>query len=75
MANFLLIKKLMKERGNMEKQLMCVIVDKRDGDVYWTDEVGGFHSPPIGWGPDGINCGECCEITCKGCVIYERGRK
>lgn len=52
------------------KILMCVIVDKRDGDVYWTDEVGGFHSPPIGWGPDGVNCGECCEISCKGCKVY-----
>lgn len=38
-------------------------------DVY-VDEVGGTHDGAIGWGPDGIWCGECCEETCKDCYIW-----
>jgi hypothetical protein len=48
------------------KKLMCTIV-LPDGDEYWKDEVGGYHSPPIGWNPLGRSCGECCSISCIDC--------
>lgn len=31
------------------------------------DEVGGYHDCCIGWNPQGVWCGECGSITCKGC--------
>lgn len=59
-----------------EKKLMCVIViDKDCQDYYWVDPIGGAHSPPIGWSPNGEWCGECNRITCEGCKVAENERK
>lgn len=38
------------------------------------DEYGGIHSEGCGWAPNGQFCGECCNITCKGCPVLERMR-
>jgi len=58
--------------GDMNEKLMCVIVDKETKDEYWTDDIGGFHNPPIGYNPNGVFCGECSNTTCKGCYAAER---
>lgn len=31
------------------------------------DPYGGRHGEGVGWAPDGSFCGECGNITCKGC--------
>ena len=31
------------------------------------DDVGGFHDSCIGWNPNGVWCGECTRLSCKGC--------
>ena len=38
-----------------------------DEDASYYDEVGGFHSGGIGWNPNGVWCGECCNQSCSGC--------
>jgi hypothetical protein len=37
-------------------------------DESFKDEVGGIHEGGCGWNPQGVWCGECSSITCKGCV-------
>ena len=39
---------------------------------YYIDEVGGIHDSGCGWAPDGSNCGECSNISCKACEIWEK---
>lgn len=57
--------------------IMCTIVDEI-GDEYWMDEVGGYHSPPIGVNPNGYRCGECNSLSCKDCwaerFIYNKDK-
>lgn len=36
-------------------------------DETYRDEVGGLHEGGVGWNPNGIFCGECTAVTCKGC--------
>ncbi len=31
------------------------------------DEVGGVHEDGMGWNPQGVWCGECGNLSCKGC--------
>ncbi len=33
-----------------------------------TDEVGGVHEEGLGWNPNGVFCGECSKMSCKGCM-------
>lgn len=35
------------------------------------DELGGIHDEGLGWNPNGVFCGECSAITCKGCPNSE----
>jgi len=37
------------------------------GDEWFEDEAGGLHGCGIGWNPQGVWCGECGFMTCKGC--------
>lgn len=39
-------------------------------DFYFAyiDEVGGCHYDGCGMNPYGVNCGECSNKTCKGCI-------
>lgn len=37
-------------------------------DSSFKDEVGGVHDEGLGWNPQGVFCGECSNMTCKGCV-------
>lgn len=47
-----------------------------DGDIgslRWqeeetTDEEGGIHGGGVGHNPQGVFCGECGFVTCKGCI-------
>jgi hypothetical protein len=43
---------------------------KEDNDLpeMFKDEVGGEHDGIVGWNPQGVYCGECNCLTCKGCV-------
>ena len=34
----------------------------------YEDDVGGFHDCAEGWNPNGVWCGECCALSCRGCV-------
>lgn len=43
-----------------------------DRDDYYLDEVGGVHDSGRGWAPDGSNCGECSNISCKICGVWNR---
>lgn len=38
-----------------------------DPEATYTDDVGGFHDCGTGINPNGVDCGECSFITCKGC--------
>lgn len=53
-------------------KIMCVNIDKETSDEYWTDNVGGFHSPPIGWDPNGECCGECNYESCEQCSVWKK---
>jgi len=46
--------------------MMVEYFDKEHDE--WKDDVGGIHSFGTGWNPHGVWCGECCEISCAGCV-------
>ena len=35
-------------------------------DAYY-DDVGGFHDSAVGYNPNGVYCGECTRLSCKGC--------
>lgn len=39
--------------------------NKEDGCI---DELGGIHYHGIGVNPNGVYCGECGRLTCKGCM-------
>ena len=39
-----------------------------NNDSCYKDEVGGIHDSGTGLNPQGVWCGECAELTCKGCV-------
>lgn len=41
-----------------------------DSDNYYIDELGGIHDSGCGWAPDGTNCGECSNISCKICSVW-----
>ena len=43
-----------------------------DRDDYYIDEVGGVHDSGCGWAPDGSNCSECSNISCKICSVWNR---
>lgn len=43
-----------------------------DNDDYYIDEVGGVHDSGGGWAPDGSNCGECSNISCKICGVWNK---
>lgn len=42
-----------------------------DSDDYYIDEAGGVHDSGCGWAPDGSNCGECSNISCKFCGVWK----
>ena len=42
-----------------------------DSELYYIDDVGGIHDSGCGWAPDGSNCGECSNISCKMCSVWE----
>lgn len=43
-----------------------------DSEDYYIDEVGGVHDSGCGWAPDGSNCGECSNTSCKICDAWNR---
>ena len=45
-----------------------------DSDDYYIDEAGRVHDSGCGWEPDGSNCGECSNISCKICGVWNRMR-
>lgn len=36
------------------------------------DELGGFHDCGAGTSPDGQDCGECSNLSCKFCNVWRR---
>lgn len=44
-----------------------------NGTEWITDDLGGVHSEGTGWNPNGVWCGECCNISCEGCT--ERNKR
>ena len=42
-------------------------------DIYY-DDVGGFHDSAIGFNPNGIYCGKCTRLSCKGCPTEKLGK-
>ena len=53
-------------------QHCIVLFYPTDSEHYYIDEMGGIHDSGCGWAPDGSNCGECSNISCKVCGVYER---
>lgn len=45
-----------------------------DSERYYIDDVGGVHDSGIGWTPNGDNCGECSNISCKVCGVWKSMR-
>ena len=43
-----------------------------DSGDYYIDEVGGVHDSGCGWAPDGSNCGECSNTSCKNCGVWDK---
>lgn len=43
-----------------------------DSEDYYIDEVGGVHDSGCGWAPNGSNCGECSNISCKICGVWNK---
>lgn len=43
-----------------------------DSEDYYVDEIGGVHDSGCGWTPDGSNCGECSNISCKTCGVWNK---
>lgn len=41
----------------------------------YTDEVGGHHDSGCGWMPDGHYCGECSQLSCKDCGVWQHKLK
>lgn len=42
-----------------------------DSDVYFIDEAGGIHDAGVGYAPDGDFCGECSNMSCKTCRVWQ----
>jgi hypothetical protein len=47
-------------------ELMCE--DPLEDEDHYIDEIGGIHDGGIGYNPQGLWCGECVRVTCKGCT-------
>lgn len=43
-----------------------------DSDDNYIDELGGVHDSGCGWNPNGEFCGECSNISCKICGVWNR---
>ena len=43
-----------------------------DSEDFYIDEAGGVHDSGVGWNPNGDNCGECSNISCKICGVWAR---
>lgn len=37
----------------------------------YIDSIGGEHSCGLGYAPNGEFCGECSNISCDGCSVWE----
>ena len=43
--------------------------------VGWFDSVGGYHEGGCGNMPNGNFCGECCNVDCADCVVWQNYQK
>jgi hypothetical protein len=50
-------------RDQQDKDTVKIAIE----DTSYKDEVGGIHDEGLGWNPQGHFCGECGNLTCKGC--------
>jgi hypothetical protein len=55
------------EESDREYREWCESQSNQE-EVCIIDEVGGHHEAGLGWNPNDVFCGECSNITCKGCV-------
>lgn len=57
--------------GDLCKDKKEDIIMKNELPEMTKDELGGLHDGVVGYNPQGIYCGECANVTCKGCN-YEK---
>lgn len=50
-----------------DSSLIEVMDWMKNTDVVLKDELGGIHDEGMGWNPNGVFCGECCNLSCVNC--------
>lgn len=51
---------------------IAVLFYSTDNEHLYIDEVGGVHDSGCGCDPNGVDCGECSNLTCSICPVWKK---
>lgn len=61
--------------GDETGRLDCIAIffpDNRTDGMRYVDAIGGVHDSGMGTDPNGIFCGECSNVSCEICPIFNK---